>query len=124
MSLFFLVSDDSAIYDPETYTRANIRHSKTFAMPGSGRTISMKDAITDKLRMKDGRTREMDSIFKTQDEQMEARGRTILEDRLELKRSGNITSSDELKAKKQGTVNLKGSGEYNRAFGRRTQLSF
>jgi hypothetical protein len=42
---------------------------------------------------------------------------------VELRRSANIRSSDELKAKKQGSVNLKGSGEYNSATGRRTRLS-
>lgn len=125
MSLVFSISDGSAIYDPETYTRANIRHGRTYAMPSSpGRTISMKDAITDKLRMKDGRTKEMDAIFQAQDEQLEARGRTILSDRLELQHSGNVTSSDELKAEKQGgTVNLKGAAEYNPATSRRTRLS-
>jgi hypothetical protein len=95
-------------------------------MPGSGRTISMKDAVTDKLRFKDGRTREMDQIFKAQDKQMEAMGRRILEDRLELKRSDNIKSSDELRAEKAGSVwGLSGSTEYNPATGiRRTRLSF
>ena len=47
-------------------------------------------------------------------------GRKILEDRVELRRSANIRSSDELRAEKQGTVNLKGSGEYNPTTGRRT----
>lgn len=40
----------------------------------------------------------MDLIFKLQDEQMTSRGRTILEDRAELKRSDSIKSGDELKA--------------------------
>jgi hypothetical protein len=94
-------------------------------MPGSGRTISMKDAITNKLRMKDGRSREMDQIFRQQDEQLTSRGRTILEDKLELRRSGNILSIDELKVEKQGTADLSGSGKYNPATGsRRTRLSF
>jgi hypothetical protein len=94
-------------------------------MPGSGRTISMKDAVTDKLCFKDGRTKEMDAIFKAQDEQLTARDRTILEDRVELRRSANIRSSDELKAEKAGTVGLKGAGVYNPATGvRRTRLSF
>jgi len=122
----YTIADGSAIYNPDTYTRSNIRHGKTItAIPsGAGRTISMKDAITDKLRFKDGRTREMDQIFKAQDEQMTARGRTILEDRVELKRSSNIKSSDELGAEKQGTVGLSGFGEYNPAAGRKTRLSF
>jgi hypothetical protein len=85
----------------------------------------MKDAVTDKLRFKDGRTREMDAIFRDQDERMTARGRTILSDRVELKRSANIRSSDELKAEKSsGTVGLSGAGEYNPVTGRRTKLSF
>lgn len=94
-------------------------------MPGSGRTISMKDAITDKLRKKDGgRTKEMDQIFRAQDRQMESRGRTILEDKVELRRSSDITSTDELRAQKSGIVDLSGSGEYNPATSRRTRLSF
>jgi hypothetical protein len=119
-----------AIYNPETYTRANIRHGRTYAMPGSGgrggRTVSIKrqDAIVDKLRMKQGLTKEMDHIFKAQDRQMEAMGRTILEDKVELKRSSNITSSDELRAEKQGVVDLSDYGRYNPATGRRTRLSF
>jgi hypothetical protein len=53
--------------------------------------------------------------------------RTILEDRVELKRSSNITSSDELRAEKSGTgvLGLTGSGKYNPTTGsRRTRLSF
>jgi hypothetical protein len=103
-----------AIYNPETYTRANIRHGRTYAMPGSGRTISMKD----------GRSKEMDLIFRAQDRQMESMGRTILEDKVELRRSSNITSSDELRAEKGGTVGLSGAGKYNPATARRTRLSF
>jgi hypothetical protein len=34
----------------------------------------------------------MDAIFKAQDEQLTATGRTILEDRVELKRSSDITT--------------------------------
>jgi hypothetical protein len=120
----YMIADGSAIYNPDTYTRSNIRHGRIFAMPGSGRTIAMKDAVIDKLRMQDGRTKEMDQIFRAQDRQMEAMGRTKLEDRLELRRSNNITSSDELKAEKQGTVDLSGAGKYNPATGRRTRLSF
>jgi hypothetical protein len=78
----------------------------------------------EKLRIKDGRTKEMDLIFKAQDRQMESMGRTILEDRLELKRSSNVTSSDELRAEKSGNVGLSGAGEYNPASGRKTRLSF
>jgi hypothetical protein len=86
----------------------------------------MKDAITDKLRYRgDGRSKEMDAIFKTDDEQLQSRGRKILEDRVELRRSSSITSSDELKAeKKEREVALRGAGEYNPATGRRTRLSF
>jgi hypothetical protein len=52
-------------------------------------------------------------------------GRTILVDKVELQRSDNIRSSDELRAKKSGTVDLSGAGEYNPALlGRRTRLSF
>ena len=99
----YTIADGSPIYNPDAYSRTNIRHGRTFAMPGSGRTISMKDAVTDKLRFKDGRTKEMDQIFKAQDEQLTATGRTILSDRLELKRSSDITSSDELIAEKGNT---------------------
>jgi hypothetical protein len=80
--------------------------------------------IVDKLRMKDGRSKEMDMIFRAQDRQMESMGRTILEDKVELRRSSNITSSEELKAERQGTVDLSGSGKYNPALQRRTRLSF
>lgn len=67
----------------------------------------------------------MDEIFKAQDEQMMSRGRTILEDRLELKRSDSIKSSDELKAEKTGTLGLKGAAEYNPAASRsRTRIAF
>jgi hypothetical protein len=125
MSPIFSINDGSTIYDPETYTRANLRHGRTYAMPGSGRTISMKYAITDKLRMKDGRTKEMDAIFKAQDEQLTPKGRTILSDKVELRRSGNILSSDELRAERQGRVDLSGAGKCNPATGsRRTRLSF
>jgi hypothetical protein len=122
----YTIADGSPIYDPEAYSRTNIRHGRTFALPGSGRTISMKDAVTDKLRFKDGRTKEMDAIFKAQDEQLTSSGRTILSDRLELKRSANIRSSDELRAEKAGTVGLSlGAGKFNPATGsRRTRLSF
>lgn len=74
--------------------------------------------------MKDGRSKEMDAIFKAQDEQLTARGRTILSDRVELKRSSNITSSDELRAEKAGSADLTGFGKYNPVTGRRTCLSF
>jgi hypothetical protein len=112
----YSIADGSAIYNPDTYTRHNIRHGKTFAMPGSGRTISMKDAVTDKLRSKDGRTREMDAIFKAQDEQLTSTGRTILSDKIELRRSDNILSSEELKAEKSSdTLGLSGSARYNPA---------
>jgi hypothetical protein len=122
----YTIVDGSPIYNPDAYSRTNIRHGRTFAMPGSGRTISMKDAVTDKLRFKDGRTKEMDAIFKAQDEQLAATGRTILSDRLELKKSYNVLSSDELKAEKSsGTMGLSGAGgEYNPATGRRTRISF
>jgi hypothetical protein len=58
------------------------------------------------------------------DRQMEALGRTKLEEKLELRRSSNITSSDELRAEKGGSVGLSGSEKYNPATGRRTRLSF
>ena len=44
----YTIADGSPIYNPDAYSRTNIRHGRTFAMPGSGRTISMKDAVTDK----------------------------------------------------------------------------
>jgi hypothetical protein len=56
--------------------------------------------------------------------QLEANGRTITSDRLELKKSYNVLSSDELKAEKGSTVGLSGAGKYNPATGRRTRLSF
>jgi hypothetical protein len=87
----------------------------------------MKDAVTDKLRFKDGRTKEMDAIFRAQDEQLTSSGRTIISDKLELKRSANIRSSDELRAEKSsgtGIVDLSGTGKYNPAPRRRTRLSF
>jgi hypothetical protein len=99
----YTIADGSAIYNPETYTRSNIKHGRgIYPMPGAGRTVAIKrkDAIIDKLRMKDGRSREMDQIFRAQDRQMESRGRTILEDKVEIRRSSNITSSDELRAEK------------------------
>jgi hypothetical protein len=121
----YTIADGSPIYNPDAYSRTNIRHGRMFAMPGSGRTISMKDAVTDKLRYKDGRTKEMDQIFKAQDEQLTATGRTIISDKLELKRSANIRSSDELKAEKSsGTVGLSGTGRFNPTMMRRTRLSF
>jgi hypothetical protein len=89
-----------------------------------GRQHEDNNEVIDKLRMRDGRSKEMDMIFRAQDRQMEAMGRTILEDRLELRRSSNITSSDELRAEKAGTVGLSGSEKYNPATGRRTRLSF
>jgi hypothetical protein len=124
----FDMADGSAIYSPGMYSPSNIRKGKTIAV-GSGKghtTINMRDAITDKLRYRDGRTREMDQVFKAQDRQMESMGRTIKSDRVELKRSSNITSSDELRAERSsGTVGgLSGAGEYNPATGRRTRLSF
>jgi transcription initiation factor TFIIIB Brf1 subunit/transcription initiation factor TFIIB len=123
----YSIADGSAIYNPETYTRTNIRHGKIYPMSGgSGRTVSIKrsDTIIDKLRMKDGRTPEMDAIFKAQDEQLTARGQRILSDRLELRRSSNVKSSDELRAEKSGNVDLSGVGKYNPITGRRTRLSF
>lgn len=77
----YTIADGSAIYSPDVYTRRNIRSGKTTIVPiGSGKThtVNMRDAIADKLCMKDGLTREMDQIFKAQDEQLTARGRTIL----------------------------------------------
>ncbi len=68
---------------------------------GKARTINMKDAITDKLRYQDGRSREMDEIFKAQDRQLESTGRQITSDRLELRRSDNIKSSDEMRAERE-----------------------
>jgi hypothetical protein len=67
----------------------------------------MRDAIADKLRFQDGRSRVLDTILRQQDEQFERMGRTITSDRLELKRSSDITSSDELIAEK-GNVQLRG----------------
>jgi hypothetical protein len=84
----------------------------------------MKDAVTDKLRFKDGRTREMDAIFRAQDEQLTSRGQKILSDRVELKRSSNVKTSDELRAEKAGTLDLTGTGKYNTATARRSRLSF
>jgi hypothetical protein len=43
---------------------------------------------------------------------------------LELRRSSNITSSDELRAEKQGTVDLSDYGRYNPVSRRTTRLSF
>jgi hypothetical protein len=63
-------------------------------------------------------------LTQQQDRQMESMGRTILEDKLELRRSSNVKSSDELRAEKSGTVGLSGVGKYNPASGRRTRLSF
>jgi hypothetical protein len=124
----YTIADGSQPYHPGIYTRSNIKHGRTIvAIPGSGgRTMAIKrsDVIIDKLRMRDGRSRELDRILQEQDRQMESRGRKILEDRLELRRSSNITSSDELRAEKSGTVGLSGAGEYNPATGRRTKLSF
>jgi hypothetical protein len=121
----YTIADGSPIYNPDAYSRSNIRHGKTFAMPGSGRTISMRDAVTDKLRYKDGRTKEMDAIFKAQDEQLESTGRKIISDRLELKKSYNVLSIEELRAEKGGAVGLSsGAGEYNPATGRKTRRSF
>jgi hypothetical protein len=74
----YTIADGSPIYNPDAYSQSNIRHGKTFAVSGSGsRTISMKDAITDKLRFKDGRKREMDAIFRAQDEQLTSSGRRL-----------------------------------------------
>jgi len=56
--------------------------------------------------------------------QLEATGRTITSDGLELKKSNNVVSSDELRAERSGNVGLKGAGEYNPATSRRTRLSF
>jgi hypothetical protein len=118
-SRIFNSTDDSSIFGG--------RRSRSSA---GGITVAMKtreDLITDKLRMKDGRSPEMDRIFQQQDRQMEAMGRTILSDKLELKRSSNIKTSDELRAEKSGNVvDLTGTGgRYNPATGRRrTRLSF
>lgn len=130
----FEMADGSAIYSPCVYTPSNIRTGKTIGIGGGGgghgrRTIipvGRKDAVIDKLRRsRQGLTPEMDRIFKAQDEQLtSSSGRTITEDRLELKRSDKITSSDDLKAEKTGSVGLKGAGEYNPATVRRTRLSF
>ena len=122
----YSIADGSAIYNPETHTRTNIRHGKIYPMSGAGRTVSIKtrDTIIDKLRMKDGRSKEMDMIFRAQDRQMESMGRTILEDKVELRRSSNVKSSDELRAEKSGTVGLSGAGKYNPTTARRTNLSF
>ena len=126
----YTIADGSAIYNPETYTRSNIKHGRTYAIPGSsGRTVAIKrqDAIIDKLRMKDGRSKEMDAIFRQQDKQMESMGRTILEDKLELRRSSNVKTSDELRAEKAGTVvdlSSSSGGKYNPATRRSTRLSF
>jgi hypothetical protein len=99
----YTIADGSKPYHPDIYTRSNVKHGRTIvAMPGRGRTIAIKrsDAIADRLRMKDGRSRELDRILQEQDRQMESMGRRITEDRLELRRSSNITSSDELRAEK------------------------
>ena len=50
--------------------------------------------------------------------QLEASGRTVTSDRLELKKSYNVKSSDELRAEKQGTVSPSGAGKYNSVSGR------
>jgi hypothetical protein len=68
--------------------------------------------------------KEMDAVFKVQDRQMEARARKILSDRIELKHSDNIKSSDELRAEKAGAVGFNDSGEYYPATRRRIRLSF
>jgi hypothetical protein len=93
-------------------------------IPIKGRNHDGDNEIIEKLRMKDGRFKEMDMIFGAQDRQMESMGRTILEDKVELRRSSNITSSDELRAEKAGTVGLSGAGKYNPATSKRTSLSF
>jgi hypothetical protein len=128
----FSLADGTDVYSPENYTYSKLRQSRRTFPVGSGgggsgaKTISMKDTITDKLHMKDGRSREMDRIFQQQDRQMEATGKIILEDRLELKRSSNVTSSDELRAENSsGNVGgISGTGKYNPATRRRTRLSF
>jgi hypothetical protein len=45
-------------------------------------------------------------------------------DRVEIKRSSNVTSTDELRIEKEGVVDLSGSEKYNPVTGRRTRLSF
>jgi hypothetical protein len=126
----YTIADGSQPYHPDIYTRSNIKHGKTFAIPpgvGSGRTMAIRrsDAVAERLRMKDGRSRELDRILQQQDRQMESMGRTILEDRLELRRSSNVKSSDELRAEKSsGTVGLSGAGRYKPATGKRPRLSF
>ena len=123
----YTIADGSQPSHPDIYTRSNIKHGKTFAIPPAGHTVAIRrsDAIIDKLRRKDGRSLELDRILQQQDRQMESMGRTILEDKLELRRSSNVKSSDELRAEKSGTVGgLSGTGKYNTATGRGTRLSF
>jgi hypothetical protein len=127
----FSTADGSRIFNSSggQYDNSMFGRGRRSSSQG-GITVAMKtreDLITDKLRLKDGRSKEMDAIFRQQDKQMEAMGRTILEDKLELRRSSNVKSSDELRAEKSssGTVaDLTGSGKYNPATGRRTRLSF
>jgi hypothetical protein len=96
----------------------------TYATPGGITIPKHPMSMVDKLRYeKQGLTQEMDAIFRRDDERLQATGRTIIEDKLELNRSNSITSSDELKAEKSGSVGLKGSAEYNPAMRRRTRLS-
>jgi transcription initiation factor TFIIIB Brf1 subunit/transcription initiation factor TFIIB len=125
----YTIADGSQPYSPDVYTRSNIKHGKTFAIPpagSSGRTMAIRrsDVIAERLRMKDGRSRELDRVLQQQDRQMESMGRTILEDRLELRRSSNVKSSDELRAEKSGNVGLSGAGRYKPATGKRPRLSF
>jgi hypothetical protein len=125
----FSLSDGTDVYSPEAYTYSKLRNSsrntgrRTIFPVGAGRR---QDLITDKLRMRDGRSREMDAIFKAQDDQLTSTGRTITGDRLELRRSSNITSSEELRAEKgEGSFDLSNTGRYNPATGsRRTRFSF
>lgn len=73
-----------------------------------GITIPIKSSksITDRLRYRDARTKEMYDIFKWQDDHLQDTGRKVTEDNIQLHKSHNITSSDELKSEKAGTVDL------------------
>jgi hypothetical protein len=119
----FTLADGSDVFSPEAYSPSRIRSGKTIGIgTGKARTINMKDAIIDKLRYRDGPTREMDEIFKAQDRQLESTDRQITSDRLELRRSDNIKSCDEFRSEKlgHGYVDLSGAGKYNAATNRRT----
>jgi hypothetical protein len=120
----FKTADGSRIFDSEHPTTSGTARSTA-----GGITIPIKSStnVTDRLRYKDACTREMYDIFRKQDEQLEANGRRILEDKVDIRQSENICSSDELRVDKagNGNVGLAGAGSYyNPATGRRTRLTF